>query len=56
MENINTKSAYFIFKFLYGEYVGYGSSSKKESHMLFLHHKEGNKIIQFISYFNLYLF
>ncbi|XP_020618690.1 protein pigeon-like isoform X2 [Orbicella faveolata] len=27
-------------QFLYGEYLGYGSVSKKESHMLFLHHKE----------------
>ncbi|XP_078370920.1 protein pigeon-like isoform X2 [Oculina patagonica] len=27
-------------QFLYGEYLGYGSASKKESHMLFLHHKE----------------
>ncbi|CAH3115558.1 unnamed protein product [Porites lobata] len=25
-------------QFLYGEYLGYGSNSKKESHMLFLHH------------------
>ena len=32
----------FELQFLYGEYLGYGSASKKESHMLFLHHKEGN--------------
>ena len=35
----------FVLKFLYGEYLGYGSTSKKESHMLFLHHKEGNEMI-----------
>lgn len=30
-----------LFQFLYGEYLGYGSASKKESHMLFLHHNVG---------------
>ncbi|XP_032223008.2 gamma-secretase-activating protein isoform X1 [Nematostella vectensis] len=39
--SLNTeRNTYQRVQFLYGEYQGYGSFSKKESHMLFLHHKE----------------
>ena len=38
----NLVNWFIIFcQFLYGEYHGYGSNSKKESHMLFLHHNVG---------------
>lgn len=43
----NARHTFQKVQFLYGEYVGYGSSSKKESHMLFLHHKEAIGLYHF---------
>ncbi|PFX31262.1 gamma-secretase-activating protein-like isoform X2 [Stylophora pistillata] len=43
----NARHTFQKVQFLYGDYAGYGSSSKKESHMLFLHHKEAIGLYHF---------